>query len=633
MAAATVRRSPYKDFLQPALQRRFATASLVVLAIAYVQALFFASWHSYFWSWFPIGPTGFRTFILFFGGILIVILRISQYHPGLRTSNSGFQTFVTFALKWNTLETLFAYTASATLFGFVYLWSLDEDAGFELVTYYAGDRARLNERPLYLLSHLALLGVYEAISHLVQDTDRLRLGIARPQNGGPPGKDDGDPSVQLRRFRERLPKVLVYSIHHSILGILFNTFVYPIFVRRCVWRTTLAFLRPVYNLPRSSNLPSSMPFVSASTVFRAFVSGFLITFAWAAANAAFSLFLAKQPIKNGKPLTSDSKDPNGSLLNGLKNKKPPIKCFAVWELALIARDFPDRRRAIYEDIDRKDGPMWSQVYKICTDILQTLEANVDAYTAPPPQPEPAPAADPAAEEKHRTLHPPRDDDIFQPVPQSKGLRGQAEKAATQTVLAPGQGSPLRPAAQRAVETARQRLVDFQREATGTGDQPGLLRDKALGLLQSPLGWPFRQHYRRRVARAVLGAPYGEPNLYANAAYALGGLAAHSLHEDKYGHVQRDVAALVRTLTALARRLDAFRAELPAHWTDVDAVRECPEADQVRVALRDALRTLVEAFGPYARDLRLTLADMRLAREAAGLVETEKETVEVKGRGR
>ena len=46
MAGATVRRSPYKDFLQPALQRRFATASLCVLAIAYAQALVLANWSS-----------------------------------------------------------------------------------------------------------------------------------------------------------------------------------------------------------------------------------------------------------------------------------------------------------------------------------------------------------------------------------------------------------------------------------------------------------------------------------------------------------------------------------------------------------------------------------------------------------
>jgi len=44
--AAAVRRSPYKDFLQPALQRRFATATLVVLATAYFEALLLARWSS-----------------------------------------------------------------------------------------------------------------------------------------------------------------------------------------------------------------------------------------------------------------------------------------------------------------------------------------------------------------------------------------------------------------------------------------------------------------------------------------------------------------------------------------------------------------------------------------------------------
>ena len=35
--------------------------------------------------------------------------------------------------------------------------------------------------------------------------------------------------------------------------------------------------------------------------------------------------MAKAPLKNGQPLTFEAKDPNGSLLNGLKSKKPSIK--------------------------------------------------------------------------------------------------------------------------------------------------------------------------------------------------------------------------------------------------------------------------------------------------------------------
>ncbi len=43
---AKVRRAPYKDFLQPALHRRFSSAALIVLGVAYVEALLLSSWSS-----------------------------------------------------------------------------------------------------------------------------------------------------------------------------------------------------------------------------------------------------------------------------------------------------------------------------------------------------------------------------------------------------------------------------------------------------------------------------------------------------------------------------------------------------------------------------------------------------------
>ncbi|KAK4148777.1 nucleoporin protein Ndc1-Nup [Chaetomidium leptoderma] len=628
MAGATVRRSPYKDFLQPALQRRFATASLFVLAIAYLQALLLANWSSLIWSWFPLGPTGVRAFSFFFCGILIIVLRISQYHPGVRTSDSGLHTFFRYAANVETPETLLVYTLSAFLFSVTYLWSLPGKSGLELITYFTADRARLNEKPLFLLSHLVLLGVYQSVLHLFKDSDRLSLGVARPQNGE--GKlEEGDASFQVRRFRDMLPAILISTINQSIFGLLMSLVVYPLAVRGPIWKTAMVFLRPIYNLPRSNMVPSALPF-SVSAILRCWLVSLMLLFAWTAANTAFSLFLVKSPLKNGKPLTSDSKDPNGSLLNGLKNKKLSIKCFAMWELAFIARDFSERRKAIYEDIDRKDGPMWSQVYKICLDTLKNMEASMDAYIAPPTPSGPA-TTEAAPEQKVRTTDPPRDEAIFQPIPQKKGLRNQVEKAVNQATLSPGQGSQLSPAAKKAVESAKQHLIKIQKDATGSDDTQGLIKDLALKVLHSPAGWPFRQHYRRRLTSAVLGAPYGEPSLYINAACALSGLAVHSLREDKYGNVQRDVAAIIRALTGVAKKLEGFGEGLPSHWTDVEGRRTCPEVDEVLGTLRDALGRLVEAFGPYARDLRLSLTDVRLAREAAGMVGVEGEVVEI-GRG-
>lgn len=46
MAPATVRRAPYKDFLQPALHRRFSTAATIILAVAYAQSILMSDWSS-----------------------------------------------------------------------------------------------------------------------------------------------------------------------------------------------------------------------------------------------------------------------------------------------------------------------------------------------------------------------------------------------------------------------------------------------------------------------------------------------------------------------------------------------------------------------------------------------------------
>jgi nucleoporin NDC1 len=282
------------------------------------------------WSWFPLGPTGFRAVFFFFCGISIIILRIAQYHPGLRASDSGLLTFLRYAPKFQTVETVFTYAFSAYLFSQIYLWSQPEEAGLEWVTHFMSDRARLNEKPIFLTTHLVLLGVYQAVVHLFNDVDRLSLGAARPlKEAGKP--EDGDASARVRRFREQLPSILIYTVNSSIIGLLISIFVYPVFLRATIWKTMMMFLRPIYNLPRSNITPSTMPF-SFSSLLRCWLVSLMLLFAWTAANTAFSLFLIKDPLKNGKPLTSDSKDPNGSLLNGLKNKKLSIKVFSCSSL-------------------------------------------------------------------------------------------------------------------------------------------------------------------------------------------------------------------------------------------------------------------------------------------------------------
>jgi nucleoporin NDC1 len=292
----------------------------------------------------------------------------------------------------------------------------------------------------------------------------------------------------------------------------------------------------------------------------------------------------------------------------------------MWELAFIARDYEVRRKLIYEDIDRASGPMWSQVYAICLEVIRSMEARMDNYGRAP-----APIASTAltiADDKRRTTQPPKQDAILQSTPQKKSFRNEVEKVVGQVATAPGQPSQLSPLAKKAMATAKEKLSVLQKEATGTDDTQSLVQDVALRILATPIGLPFRQHFNRRLVAVVLGAPYGEPSLYINAINALTLLAVHSLKEDKYGNVQRDVATVMRTLTTVTSKLEKFKNGFPVHWTDVEKDRTSAEVDSVLEALREGLKQLVEAFGPYARDLRLSLTDMRLAKEAAGIAKDD-----------
>ena len=180
----------------------------------------------------------------------------------------------------------------------------------------------------------------------------------------------------------------------------------------------------------------------------------------------------------------------------------------MWELAFIAKDFPERRSAIYEDIDRKDAPMWSQVYGICLQILKDMESRIDAFGIPP-APE-TPAAVEPIEERKRITQPPKEDAIFQYTPHPKNFRSEVEKTINNVVVSPERASKLKPVAKKVVGTAKQQFLHVQKYATGADDPQGFIKDLALKVLSSPIGWPFRQEYKRRLGTAVLGAPLSLP---------------------------------------------------------------------------------------------------------------------------
>ncbi|PHH55765.1 Nucleoporin NDC1 [Ceratocystis fimbriata CBS 114723] len=611
MARRIIRTPPYKDFLQAALHKRFLTTATVLIATVYVEAMLLAPWTSYLWTWFPIGPTGIRAFFLLLSGIWVLFLRIGQYHVGIRTSTSSFNCFVQNTTRMHTAEVFFAYLLSTACFWPVFLATRSSSSQMNLIQHVGADRTRLNEKPLFLGSYLALLAIAQSIYHLWKDEDRLALGCSKAGKN----KTNGDDAI-VQQIARSIPILLVQTLSASVIMVLINTIVYHMFLRSMIWSWTLSLTRPFYNMPRTNMLPASWP-LTLTTIIQCNYSGFLLLFMWHLSNTVFSSTIVKEPLKNGQPLTSESRDPNGSLLNGLKSKKLSAKAFALWELNHISRSFPERRKAIFEDIDRKDGAMWSQVCMVCINTLKSIDNRIAAYDAPPPSPAPVQASQ-AVEPKRRSFAPVKEDAIFQPQSKEVTIKGELEKAIGHAITSGSQTSTgLSPMARKTLKQARDRFITKeQQESLAPEHVAGWFRKMALKVIENEYFGPFfREEFRKRFAAAVLGTPYAEVSMYINAAASLSGLVVSSLTDDKLGKVYLDVGNVVRVFTAIILNIEHFKSSFPMHWTDIEAVRECPEVNAVLDEMKNGLRAIMAEFEQYATDLRLTQTDLRLAKEA------------------
>ena len=95
---ATLKIPPYKQFLTPALHRRFTGAAIVICAICYAEAVLIgektsckkaapligrhANFLADFWSCLPIGFAGIKTLLLFISALSVFVLRVAQLHLG-----------------------------------------------------------------------------------------------------------------------------------------------------------------------------------------------------------------------------------------------------------------------------------------------------------------------------------------------------------------------------------------------------------------------------------------------------------------------------------------------------------------------------------------------------------------------
>ena len=167
-----------------------------------------------------------------------------------------------------------------------------------------------------------MLAVLQSGLHLYNNYDSATLPVTQAKtnaNSGQPPKRE-HPVFQIKAT---IPN-LVLDIFIRAIGMAFlGPIAYALFIRRAAWSCSLYFAALLWDVPPSQL--SYIPPYHYSLILRSAFSSFLLTSLWEFANATFSAYLTQEPMKAEQPLTSASKDPNASLLNGLKAKREVIR--------------------------------------------------------------------------------------------------------------------------------------------------------------------------------------------------------------------------------------------------------------------------------------------------------------------
>lgn len=301
--------------------------------------------------------------------------------------------------------------------------------------------------------------------------------------------------------------------------------------------------------------------------------------------------------------------------------------FALWELVYISQRFESRRQSIFADIDRNDGPVWTQVLSVCMAKIYGITDRIAEFQNPSLRDRP-PLHPDSLLSLPRLSTPLRQDHILNnPIPPTS-RREKIESNIGSIAKSYGQSppsqqlSPLTPRAKQYLGVARKKLLtQGQQQTLNPNNVRASFNDYLIRFLRSPLGFPFRQTFKRRVRTVALGSPYSEFVQIVDAVDAISRLVVASLKEDHYGKVSKDVALILRTYANTIIRLEGFVGTMAVHWTDVEFQdRKVEEVDVVLSCLKEGLGAMIKGFGGYGSELGISEQEMRTMRMTAEMKE-------------
>ena len=167
-----------------------------------------------------------------------------------------------------------------------------------------------------------MLAILQSGLHLYYNYDSLSLPVTGTKTDANSGQApvQEHPIYQIRAMLPRLSREIgIRAVSVAVLG----PMVYALFIRRTAWSCSLYFAALLWDVPASQL--SYIPPYHYSLILRSLTSSALLMTLWEFSNAILTAYLIREPMKREEPLTSGSKDPNASLLNGLKAKREIIR--------------------------------------------------------------------------------------------------------------------------------------------------------------------------------------------------------------------------------------------------------------------------------------------------------------------
>ncbi|EXJ85915.1 hypothetical protein A1O1_06284 [Capronia coronata CBS 617.96] len=603
MAVAAAPR-PYRRFLTSALHTRFVHAALISFLLAFNNAFWLGSKRDLFWSWFPFGPAGIRALLFFMSSLFIFILHIATLSIGRQTTTSPFATIRTNFLSITALQTMFWYVVSAWWFTEAYVWSAPDLGWITRGSHNTPDM--LNERPIFFRLYALVTAFAYAGYHLYIGKSALVIPVSHlPATAAAEGKSPN--THQLEPIQIRLQQRLIPALYRTGIAaalslataIVLNT----AWLRQPLWQLHLMLAKPFFNLSRANAQATGYPPLGLFLP-RCFVAGSLLVLTWEITSVLFLTYLNQEPTKAGLPLSASSRDPNGTLLNGLKAKRDVVKTFAFWELAIIAQKHKDRRRAIFEDIERPSGPVWTQISEAGLKVLREIQDRISG----PPSVAPQPTNNSSVRSLPHIIPELPAQPIFQPSPKPR----KAEAIVSNQLRHIGNSAhPWHPPVERTTKAVETKLLEYAKRP-GANDMPArnLLEQWSLSLQRSPVGWFFISTNAAKINAAVLGTPFGNAAIIVDVIDSITKMLVASLSEDTYGKATPTVPEAVRTFTRTLLVIENFVAK-----NDPGSTRNIEEVEIIVGRLRSGLKELLSAFQVYLIDVGLGISDLNQAKKA------------------